>query len=87
MVEFEREGISLLGFCGLENEISDARGLPVDLVQEGAAKPRVARELDEPRHVEMGQVAPRSPTFLLHRRSIREATRAEARAPRGDALD
>ena len=47
MVEFERRGISLLGFAGLELEIEDALGIAVDLVEVGAAKPRVARELEK----------------------------------------
>lgn len=46
MVEFERRGISLFGFAGLELEIGDALGIEVDLVEIGAAKPRVARELE-----------------------------------------
>ncbi len=47
MVEFERRGISLFGFAGLELEIGDVLGIPVDLIEEGAAKPRVARELEK----------------------------------------
>lgn len=46
MVEFERRGISLFGFAGLEIEIEDALGIKVDLVEAGAIKPRIARELD-----------------------------------------
>ena len=45
MVEFERRGISLFGFAGLELEIEDRLGLKVDLVEEGALKPRVAKEM------------------------------------------
>ena len=47
MVEFERRGISLFGFAGLALEVEDALGIAVDLVEEGAAKPRVARELEK----------------------------------------
>ena len=47
MVEFERRGITLFEFAGLEIEIEDALGIDVDLVEEGAAKPRVARELEK----------------------------------------
>ena len=46
MVEFERRGISLFGFAGQEIEIEDALGIRVDLVEVGAAKPRVLRELE-----------------------------------------
>ena len=49
MVEFERRGIGLFEFCGLENEMSDALGVSVDLVEEGAVKPRVAKELEKDR--------------------------------------
>jgi predicted nucleotidyltransferase len=45
MVEFERRGISLFGFAGLEIAIEDRLGLKVDLVEEGALKPRVASEM------------------------------------------
>jgi predicted nucleotidyltransferase len=45
MVEFERRGISLFGFAGMEIEIEDHLGLRVDLVEEGALKPRVASEM------------------------------------------
>lgn len=47
MVEFERRGITLFELAGLEIEIEDALGIDVDLVEEGAAKPRVARELEK----------------------------------------
>lgn len=46
MVEFERRGISLFGFCGLEIELENALGLKVDLVEREACKPRVALELE-----------------------------------------
>ena len=46
MVEFEQRGISLFGFAALELEITDALGIEVDLIEFGAATPRVAQELD-----------------------------------------
>jgi uncharacterized protein len=45
MVRFERRGISLLGFCRLEQKLTDSLGLTVDLVEEGAMSPRVAETL------------------------------------------
>ena len=42
MVGFERRGISLIGFCRLERVLSEALGLKVDLVEEGAMNPRVS---------------------------------------------
>jgi predicted nucleotidyltransferase len=41
MVEFERDGISLLGFCRLENELSQILGMKVDLVEKGTLDRRV----------------------------------------------
>ncbi|MEZ0327203.1 MAG: nucleotidyltransferase family protein [Fimbriimonas sp.] len=45
MVTFERKGISLLGLASLEMELTAYFGLKVEIVEEGAAKPRVTREL------------------------------------------
>lgn len=45
LVEFERRGISLFGFAGLELELEDQLGMKVDLVEEGAMKPRVETEI------------------------------------------
>src|ERR1700733_4917258 len=45
VVQFERRGISLLGFCELEAILSDDLGLKVDLVEEGAMPPVVAEDI------------------------------------------
>jgi uncharacterized protein len=47
MVEFERRGISLFGFASLELDLQELLGLPVDLVERGAPRLRVARELEK----------------------------------------
>jgi predicted nucleotidyltransferase len=45
LVEFERRGISLFGFVGLEQEISDRLGLKVDLVERSALRPEIRPEV------------------------------------------
>ena len=47
MVEFERRGISLLGFCRLEHQMSEALGVKVDLVERGAMVPQVQESVDD----------------------------------------
>lgn len=46
MVEFERRGISLIDFCGMEIELEEALGVAVDIVERDASKPRVSQELE-----------------------------------------
>jgi hypothetical protein len=41
LVEFERRGISLFGFVGLEQEIGDRLGMKVDLVGLSALRPEI----------------------------------------------
>lgn len=41
LVEFERCGLSLFGFVGLEQEIGDRLGLKVDLVERSALRPEI----------------------------------------------
>ena len=41
LVEFERRGISLFGFVGLEQEIGDRLGVKVDLVERSALRPEI----------------------------------------------
>jgi len=48
LVEFdESAGLSLLDFIGLENYLSDALGVKVDLVEKGALKPRIGKRILE----------------------------------------
>ena len=47
LVEFERRGISLLGFCRMERQLSDALGVKVDLVERGVMHPVVAASLEQ----------------------------------------
>lgn len=42
LVEFERRGISLFGFVGLEQEIGDRLGVKVDLVERSALRPEIS---------------------------------------------
>lgn len=42
LVEFEGSGMSLFKFVGLEQELSDALGIRVDLVQRSALRPELA---------------------------------------------
>lgn len=41
LVEFERRGISLFEFVGLEQELGDRLGLKVDLVERDAIRPEL----------------------------------------------
>jgi predicted nucleotidyltransferase len=41
LVEFERAGISLFGFVGLEQEIGDRLGMKVDLVERSALRAEI----------------------------------------------
>jgi len=46
LVEFEESaGLSLLDFIGLENYLSDALGVKVDLVEKSALKPRIGKHI------------------------------------------
>jgi len=48
LVEFEESaGLSLLDFIGLENYLSDALGVKVDLVEKSALKPRIGKHILE----------------------------------------
>jgi uncharacterized protein len=48
LVEFEESSkLSLLGFVGLENYLSDILGVKVDLVEKGALKPRIGKHVLE----------------------------------------
>ena len=48
LVEFdESAGLSLLDFVGLENYLSDALGVKVDLVERSALKPRIGKRVLE----------------------------------------
>jgi len=48
LVEFEEgAGLSLLDFVGLENYLSDALGVKVDLVERSALKPRIGKRILE----------------------------------------
>ena len=49
LVEFEESAdLSLLGFIGLENYLSEELGVEVDLVEKRALKPRIGKRiLDE----------------------------------------
>jgi len=49
LVEFEESSeLSLLGFIGLENYLTDILGVKVDLVERGTLKPRIGKHvLDE----------------------------------------
>ena len=52
LVEFDRRGISLFGFVGLEQEIGDLLGIQVDLVERSALRPELTKTvLDEARAV------------------------------------
>lgn len=52
LVEFDDRPLSLLKFVELENYLSDALGLRVDLVEKQALKPRIGRRiLTEAQHV------------------------------------
>jgi predicted nucleotidyltransferase len=42
----ETRRISLLGVAGIEIQLAELLGLPVDLVEEGTLKPRVKRSVD-----------------------------------------
>jgi uncharacterized protein len=42
LVEFEKRGISLFGFVGLEQEIGDRLGMKVDLVERSALRPEIS---------------------------------------------
>lgn len=46
MIDLERRGISLLGFCRLENLLSDKLGIKVDLVERNASKKRINKGLE-----------------------------------------
>jgi len=41
LVEFERKGISLFGFVGMEQEIGDQLGVKVDLVERSALRKEI----------------------------------------------
>jgi len=45
LVEFDDRPLSLLKFVELENYLSDALGLRVDLVEKQALKPRIGRHI------------------------------------------
>jgi len=48
LVEFEESaGLSLLDFVGLENYLSEALGVKVDLVEKSALKPRIGKRILE----------------------------------------
>ena len=47
MVQFERRGISLLGFCRLERTLADKLGLKVILVEIGAIWPEVQSDITQ----------------------------------------
>jgi len=48
LVEFdESAGLSLLDFIGLEDYLSDALGVKVDLVEKSALKPRIGKRILE----------------------------------------
>jgi len=48
LVEFdESAGLSLLDFIGLENRLSEALGVKVDLVEKSALKPRIGKRILE----------------------------------------
>jgi len=48
LVEFEESaGLSLLDFIGLENYLSEALGVKVDLVERSALKPRIGKRILE----------------------------------------
>jgi predicted nucleotidyltransferase len=39
------EGVDLIGYAGLQIELSDALGIPVDLVEREALRPRLAAQV------------------------------------------
>ncbi len=45
LVEFDDRPLSLFGFVRLENELSDALGVKVDLVERRALKPHIGRHI------------------------------------------
>jgi len=48
LVEFEESAdLSLLGFIGLENRLSEELGVKVDLVEKGTLKPRIGKRILE----------------------------------------
>lgn len=48
LVEFdESAGLSLLDFIGLENHLSEALGVKVDLVEKSVLKPRIGKQILE----------------------------------------
>lgn len=48
LVEFEESAdLSLLGFIGLENRLSEELGVKVDLVEKGTLKPRIGKRVLE----------------------------------------
>ena len=45
LIEFDRRGISLLEFVGLEQELGDRLGLRVDLVERDAIRPELRNSI------------------------------------------
>lgn len=45
LVEFDDRPVTLLQFIALENELADALGVTVDLVEKGTLKPTIGRHI------------------------------------------